>query len=104
MSDLKVTAAELNQRAGGHRDVAAAIAAAEAATDGATAAVTRTHGLVCSLTIAALSAAQMSRRNAAQAMETVSHDLAEKLNTAADQYTRTDLQGRQSLDGEMRTG
>jgi hypothetical protein len=102
--DLKVTAADLNQRAGGQRNVATTIAAAEAATDGATAKVAQTHGIVCALSTAALAAAQLSRSNAAQAMRNVSNELAEKLDTAAAEYTRTDQQGQQSLDGQMRPG
>ncbi|GAT15129.1 ESX-1 secretion-associated protein [Mycolicibacterium thermoresistibile] len=102
--NLEVAASDLTGLAGGQRDVATTLGSAEAATDGVTGKVLQTHGIVCAPTIAALGAAQMSRSNAAKAMERISNDLAEKLDTAAAEYTRTDQQGQQTLDGEMRPG
>lgn len=98
---LNVTATDLTSLAGQVRDVATSIGNAERATDGATAKVAQTHGLVCSLTTAALGAAQMSRTAAAQAIQTVSNDLAGKLDIAAADYTGTDQQEQANLDGQM---
>lgn len=105
MSDeLKVRPADLNQLANQQRDVAAGVEAAEHATDGATEQVLLTHGIVCSLTAAALGAAEWSRSTAAQAVQSVSNDLAGKLDSAADRYTRTDQQERGKLSEQMRPG
>ncbi|MDV3125660.1 ESX-1 secretion-associated protein [Mycobacterium sp. 21AC1] len=101
MSDLKVTATDLTNLASSQRNVAANIEAAERATDGATMTVGRTHGLVCSLSIAALGEAQMSRTAATKAMNSVSNELAGKLDTAAADYSRTDQQEQGKLTGQM---
>ena len=100
-NELKVLATDLTDRAGKHRDVAAHIEDAEKITDGATLTVGRTHGVACSLTIAALGEAQTSRSAAAQAMNKVSSRLAEKLDTSAANYTQSDHQGQDNLDRQM---
>lgn len=99
--ELEVTAADLTQLAVKQRDVVTKIGAAESATDGATLKVAQTHGLVCSLAIAAIGEAQTSRTAAAQAMQNVSNDLAGKLDTAAADYSRTDQQEQGNLDQQM---
>ncbi|MFN6544258.1 type VII secretion target [Mycolicibacterium nivoides] len=101
MGDLKVLASDLTNRATKQRAVAASIEAAEKATDGSTLAVGRTHGVVCSVAIAALGEAQMSRTAATQAMNSFSNALADKLDKAAADYTRTDQQEEGNLSGQM---
>ncbi|WP_083452695.1 ESX-1 secretion-associated protein [Mycolicibacterium goodii] len=101
LGDLRVTATRLRETAARQRDVAGGIDAVEAVTDGVTGAVGRTHGLVCSLSIAALGEAQLSRTAATKAMSLVSNDLAEKLDTAAADYTRTDQQQQDELASQV---
>ncbi|CRZ16400.1 type VII secretion target [Mycolicibacterium neworleansense] len=100
--DLKVLAEHLNDRAKTQREAAGTFSAADAVTDGATLAVARTHGLACSVAIAALGAAQNSRTAATQAMNKLSNDLADKLDKGAADYKRTDHQEQGNLDGQMR--
>lgn len=98
---LKATAADLNDLATHHRSVASDIDKAHNATDGATFTVGRTHGLICTATISALSGAQDARTAAATALSGFSNGLAEKLDTAASHYTATDTQQGSNLDDEM---
>ncbi|MGV0807263.1 type VII secretion target [Mycolicibacterium setense] len=100
-ADLKVTTQDLNERANMQRDAAEILSAADAVTDGATMAVGRTHGLVCSVAIAALGEAQSSRTAATQAMNQYSNKLAESLDKGAADYTNTDQSGKGNLDGQM---
>jgi hypothetical protein len=99
--DLKVVTEDLNNRAKMQRDAAEILSAADAVTDGATLAVGRTHGIACSVAIAALGEAQMSRRTATQAMNNRSNKLAESLDKGAADYTNTDQSGQANLDGQM---
>jgi hypothetical protein len=98
---VKLTAADLQAVAGRQREVSSAIGRADQATDGATFHVSRTHGLVCSASIEALVAAQLSRSAAAEAMQAVSDTLAERLDTGASNYTSTDGQQQGKLDGQV---
>ncbi|MUL66446.1 hypothetical protein BOO86_18375 [Mycobacterium sp. CBMA 234] len=98
---LKVTPSDLNDLGKSHRDVASSINKAHSATDGATFTVGRTHGVVCMATISALYKAQDARTAAAEALSGFSNSLAEKLDSAASQYTGTDAQRGDELDGEM---
>jgi hypothetical protein len=101
-TDVKVTAPALQTVASGQRDASAVIGQAEQATDGATFHVARTHGLVCSLSIEALAAAQLSRSDAAAAMQGVSNTLADRLDTGATNYTSTDQQQQGEVDQQVR--
>jgi hypothetical protein len=99
--ELQVTATELTELAGKHRDVVEHLAAADSVTDSATGHVTQTHGLVCGLTAAALGSAQSSRSAAVQAMQKTSTSLAGKLDTASSDYTSTDSQQSSELNGQV---
>jgi hypothetical protein len=103
-TDVKLTAADLHGVAGRQRDVSSGLGRAEQATDGATFHVTRTHGLVCSLSVEALAAAQLSRSAAAAAMQGVSNTLADRLDTGATDYTATDSRQQGMLDEQMPPG
>lgn len=99
--DLKVLPEDLTERGGTQRDAADVFSAADAVTDGATMAVGRTHGLVCSVATAALGEAQVSRTAATQAMNKVSNHLAEALDQGAADYRRTDHHEEGNLDGQV---
>lgn len=99
--ELKVTPADLTELAGKHRGAAEHLGAAGAATEGATANVVLTHGMVCSLTSAALGSAQSSRDFAVQQMQATSNSLAGRLDTAASTYAATDAQEGAALDQQM---
>lgn len=99
--ELKVTPKELTELAGKHRAAAEHLGTAGAATEGATANVVLTHGMVCSLTSAALGSAQSSRDFAVQQMQSTSNSLAGRLDTAASTYSATDAQEGAALDQQM---
>lgn len=99
--ELQVTPTELTDLAGKHRGAAEHLGTAGAATEGATANVVLTHGMVCSLTAAALGSAQSSRDAAVQAMQAAANSLAGRLDTAASQYAATDAQEGAALDQQM---
>jgi Excreted virulence factor EspC, type VII ESX diderm len=101
VSELHITAGDLTRLAGQLRDVATNIEAADRTTDGVTAKVAQTHGLVCALSAAALGAAQASRSAAAKAMQSTSNDLAGKLDSAAANYSLTDQQGQGNLNDQI---
>lgn len=99
--ELQVSASDLREVSERQRQVASSVAAAAQTANGTTALVTATHGLVCAPTIAAIGAAGFSRDAAAAAMRSVSSSLAEKLDEAAANYERTDIDEAADLDGEM---
>ncbi|ORV96252.1 ESX-1 secretion-associated protein [Mycobacterium kyorinense] len=102
--ELQVTSGDLRKLSSQHRQVATDVASADMATRGTGVNVGSSHGLVCSLTTAAVLAAEQSRTKAAKAMQAVSHDLAGKLDSAASEYDTTDRQERGNLDGQMHPG
>jgi len=99
--ELKVTPTDLTELAGKQRGAAEHLGAAGAATEGATANVVLTHGMVCGLTSAALGSAQSSRDFAVQQMQATSNSLAGRLDTAASTYAATDAQEGAALDQQM---
>ncbi|BBZ11515.1 ESX-1 secretion-associated protein [Mycobacterium branderi] len=102
--ELQVSPGDLRKLSTQHRQVASDIAAADMATRDTGVNVGSSHGLVCSLTTAAVLAAEQSRTKAAKGMQAVSHDLAGKLDSAASQYEGTDRQEGGHLDGQMHPG
>lgn len=99
--ELKVTPTDLTDLAGKHHSAAEHLGTAGAATEGATANIVLTHGMVCSLTSAALGSAQSSRDAAVRAMQAASNSLAGRLDTAASKYAATDAHEGAALDQEM---
>lgn len=99
--ELKVTPTDLTELAGKHRGAAEHLGTAGAATEGATGSVVLTHGLVCSLTSAALGSAQSSRDIAVREMQATSNSLAGRLDTAASKYAATDAHEGAALDQQM---
>ncbi|WP_071286018.1 ESX-1 secretion-associated protein [Mycolicibacterium llatzerense] len=99
--ELKVTPTDLTELAGKHREAAEHLGTAGAATEGATGSVVLTHGLVCSLTSAALGSAQSSRDVAVREMQATSNSLAGRLDTAASKYAATDAHEGAALDQQM---
>jgi hypothetical protein len=77
------------------------IEAAKSKPDGSAGDVFKTHGLVCTLTAAALKSAELARRSAAGKMHLISTDLAVKLGLAATEYAGTDRQNADNLDLQM---
>lgn len=102
--ELQVTPEDLRKLSSQHRQVASDVAAADLTTRGTGMNVGSSHGLVCSLTTAAVLAAEQSRTKAAKGMQAVSHDLAGKLDSAASKYDVTDRQEGSNLDGQMHPG
>lgn len=99
--ELRVTTADLRKLSEQQGQVAGSIAAAGRAADGTLALVTVTHGPVCATTIAAISAAGLSRDAAAASLEKVSSGLATKLTTAAGKYDGADQDLANRLNGQM---
>lgn len=60
--------------------------------------VSNSHGLVCSITSAALSTADAARKEAGSVLERTSRELSEKLTTAASNYNNADYLAGQKLD------
>lgn len=98
---MHVTAGELRDVSTKHRQVAGDIASAGEATAGAGAKIAASHGLACAPTAAAVLAAEWSRVSAAQSMQSVSGDLAAKLDSAASTYDDTDRREGSGLDDQM---
>ncbi|WP_210687156.1 type VII secretion target [Mycolicibacterium sp. GESEQ-9] len=74
------------------------------ATSSASMSVLISHGVVCSGTAMALSSVNSARVAAVTAMQQVSSDLAESLETAASHYDQVDAQAQASIGAQMHPG
>ncbi len=103
MSDgiLGVTAPYVRELSGRQRQAEGYIKVGATITDGVGASMLVNHGVICSDSIAALGLANTAREAACAAMASMSHDLSEKLDSAASQYDRTDGQGAGNLGRAM---
>lgn len=63
--------------------------------------MTRTHGLICAVTNAAVKAAEAERATGGGRTAGVCTELAQKLRSAADKYDATDLSEKENLDNQM---
>ncbi|MDY6996497.1 MAG: type VII secretion target [Actinomycetota bacterium] len=70
-------------------------------TAGEATAVQRSHGLICSATHAAASAAEEARANACAVMQVASESFAANLEDAAAKYALTDESAGERIDGEV---
>jgi hypothetical protein len=85
-----------------HQDEAArGISSAVLAVQGVGDNVTKTHGLICAATGAAVMEAETERSAAGNRTAEVSTELAGKLRYAADKYDETDLAEKEKLDNQM---
>ncbi|OHT90680.1 ESX-1 secretion-associated protein [Mycobacterium syngnathidarum] len=98
---LGVTAPYVRQLSGRQRQAAGYIKVGATITDGVGASMLVNHGVICSDSIAALGFANTAREAACAAMASMSYGLAEKLDSAASQYDRTDSQGAGMLGSQM---
>lgn len=98
---LQVETAELRELAATQTSAASEYTSNAAMTEGASASVFMTHGVVCSGTAMAVSTASSARASAASAMGTVSTGLADRLETAAGHYDQTDTQSAGDLDSTV---
>lgn len=99
--DLRVTTAHVRELSAKQAAAAAQIGLAATATQGVSAAMWVNHGLICAPSTMAVSAAEDARSHACVGMQSVSTDLEEKLDAAADRYDRVDAQSGRSIDCEM---
>ncbi|MBU9765726.1 ESX-1 secretion-associated protein [Mycobacterium sp. TNTM28] len=101
---LQVQTSEVRDLSSKQLSAAEGYASTIGATSSASMSVLVTHGVVCSGTAMALSTVNSARVAAVTAMQSVSSDLAENLETAASQYDRVDAQGQCSIDAQMHPG
>ena len=101
-TELRVTAAYLQQLGARQEDAAAVIRAATDTADGADTSVRLTHGAISSSTAAAVTAVLNARRSAGRQTEQVSQQLHDRLDAAARSYGGTDGKLGGVLDTHMR--
>ena len=95
--NLQVVTAHVDHLASKQQMAAEKITGANRTTGDVSASITSTHGLVCSATSMAVSAADEARKAAGAALHETSSELAEKLKTAAINYNDTDYRSGKSL-------
>lgn len=99
--DRRIAAATIRSLASHQDEAARGINSAVRAVQGVGDNMTRTHGLICAVTNAAVSAAETGRAAAGNRTAGVSTELAAKLRHAADKYDETDLAEKDKLDNQM---
>lgn len=95
--NLQVVTGHINHLAEKQHTAADKIMGANRTTGDVAANVSSTHGLVCSATSMAVSAADTARKTAGAALYKVSTELETKLNTAATNYENADYRAGKSL-------
>jgi len=100
--ELRVDTAHVRKLSAAQGEAASKIAAASSVADGVSTSMWANHGLICAPTNIAVAAAELTRRNACAAMQSVSTGLSHKLSTAADQYDQTDAHAAQKIHSKMR--
>jgi hypothetical protein len=95
--NLHVVTDHINRLAAMQRTAADKIMGSNRTTSDVAGNVLSTHGLVCSATSMALSAADAARKSAGAALHKVSTELEAKLTTAAINYADTDYRSGDSL-------
>jgi ESX secretion-associated protein EspC/F len=101
MSELRVTAAHVRELSARQGEAQAQIQTASSAADGTGSSMWSTHGIVCAAANAAVTAAEEARRAAGAALQAVSADLSQKLDTAATRYDEMDSALGKGLDQQM---
>ena len=100
---LGFTSNHLRSLAALHRDAAAEISQVADLANGIAASIHRSHGLICLESSEAAAEAEVARRMACLAMESVSQTQEWNLLEAAARYETTDQDERDSIDMQMRT-
>jgi len=99
--DRRIAAAAIRSLASHQDDAARGINSAVMAVQGVGDSMTKTHGLICAVTNAAVTSAETERATAGNRTAGVSTELAAKLRHAAEKYDETDLAEKQKLDNQM---
>jgi len=99
--ERRIAAAAIRSLASHQEEAARGISSAVMAVQGVGDNMTKTHGLICAVTNAAVTAAETERATAGNRMAGVSTELAAKLRHAAEKYDETDLAEKEKLDNQM---
>jgi hypothetical protein len=99
--ELRVITERVRKLAATQGEAAGQIAGVAGIADGVSTSMWANHGLICAPTNIAVAAAELTRTNACAAMQSVSADLSQKLNTAADQYDQTDAHAAAKIHCKM---
>ena len=99
--ERRIAAATIRSLATHQDEAARGISSAVMAVQGVGDNMTKTHGLICAVTNAAVAAAETERATAGNSTSEVSTELAGKLRHAADKYDETDLAQKDKLDNQM---
>jgi hypothetical protein len=99
--DLRVTTAHVHELSARQGEAQAQIESASTVTDGLSIAMWINHGLICAPANAAVWTAEAARKSACAAMQSVSSDLSEKLDAAAQRYDEIDSANRDILDQQI---
>jgi hypothetical protein len=99
--DRRIAANAIRGLASHQDDAARGINSAVMAVQGVGDNMTKTPGLSCAVTNAAVTAAETERATAGNRTAGVSTELAGKLRRAAEKYDETDLAEKEKLDNQM---
>ena len=99
--ERRIAAAAIRSLASHQDEAARGISSAVMAVQGVGDNMTKTHGLICAVTNAAVTAAESERATAGNRTAGVSTELAAKLRHAAEKYDETDLAEKETLDNQM---
>jgi len=99
--DRRIAAATIRSLASHQDEAARGISSAVLAVQGIGDNMTKTHGLICAVTNAAVAAAEAERSTAGNRTAGVSTELAGKLRHAAEKYDETDLAEKDKLDNQI---
>jgi hypothetical protein len=104
MTTLKLTAAYVRALGDLHDTAAGEIGDAVGSVQLVGENMSKTHGLICAVTNAAVKAAEAARIDAGTKTRQVSEELADKLRHAADAYDATDAAEERKLQDQMQPG
>jgi hypothetical protein len=99
--ERRIAAAAIRSLASHQEEAARGFGSAVMAVQGVGDNMTKTHGLICAVTNAAVTAAETERATAGNRTAGVSTELAAKLRHAAEKYDETDLAEKEKLDNQM---
>ena len=99
--ERRIAAAAIRSLASHQEEAARGIGSAVMAVQGVGDNMTKTHGLICAVTNAAVTAAETERATAGNRTAGVSTELAAKLRHAAEKYDDADLAEKEKLDNQM---
>ena|SRR5690349_5369133 len=99
--DRRITAQVIRSLASHQDEAARGINSAVLAVQGVGEHMTKTHGIICAVTNAAVAAAETERSTAGGRTAGVSTELAGKLRHAAEKYDETDLAEKGKIDNQL---